>query len=63
MMNPSFLGRCLRSRVVVVHSLLLILSMVMGWTVQSPEHRDPNCVSQTVSRLQEAPNLHGDSFP
>lgn len=61
MMNPSFLGRCLRSRVVVVHSLLLFT--VRGWTVQSPEHRDPNCVSQTVSRLQEAPNLHGDSFP
>lgn len=66
MMNPSFLGRCLRSRVVVVHRLLLILSMVTGvggWTVQSQEHRDPSCVSQTVSRLQEAPNLHGDSFP
>lgn len=39
MMNPSFLGRCLRSRVVVVHSLLLILSMVTGWIVQSPEQR------------------------
>lgn len=39
MMNPSFLGRRLRSRVVVVHSLLLILSMVTGWIVQSPEQR------------------------
>lgn len=73
MMNPSFLGRCLRSRV-VVHSLLLILCVMTGvgrcglCKAKSTETLDvsvrlfPGCRKPLIFMGTVFPNLYSHIF-